>query len=68
MLSPFEYNNTKSNKIRDGLHAFNSIVLDDKVRWYSDELNSTYFQTQQEYDEHIQIVGGKQIDYGTIRV
>ena len=64
----FVYNNTKHCKIKDGLHAFNSIVLDEKLRWYSEELSSAYFQTQQEYDGYIKIIGGKPMDYGTIRV
>ena len=53
------------------IHVFNSLVLDDKLRWYSEELTREYFFyyfTQEKYDAYMSVVNNKPMDFTTIKV
>ena len=52
---------------KKAIQSFNSIVLDDKTRWYSEEMTPDYFASQQEYDGYINNIGGRTMDFATIR-
>ena len=66
-VSPIPFD-PKFAKIKDCIFAFNSIVLDEKLHWYSEELSPKCFQNELEYKQYITTIGGTPMDYGTIRV
>ena len=53
------------------IHVFNSLVLDEQLRWYSEELTRDYwlyFFTQEKYDAYMSTVNNKPMDFTTIKV
>eukprot|EP01084_Bolivina_argentea_P251166 421145_1 len=57
----------KFENILPAIHVFNSLVLDAKLRWYSEQITLSYFGTQAEYDAYMQTVNNKTMDFGTIK-
>eukprot|EP01084_Bolivina_argentea_P159039 277003_1 len=53
--------------ISPAIHAFNSLVLDEKLRWYSEKTTKEYFQTEFEFNNYMQIINDNPMDFGTIR-
>ena len=58
----------KYGPVTPAIHVFNSLVLDDSTRWYAEKLDENYWQTKQEYEGYKAKIGGKIMDFGTIRV
>eukprot|EP01084_Bolivina_argentea_P302245 521684_1 len=54
-------------KISSAVHAFNSLVLDAKLRWYSEEMSRDYFTSKKDFDNYMHTIDNNAMDFTTIK-
>eukprot|EP01083_Nonionella_stella_P188740 696394_1 len=55
------------SKLEPAIHVFNSLLLDDKTRWYSEKIAPDYFDTRAQFELYMDSVHNKPMDFSTIR-
>ena len=69
LLKPVRELNNLRKEVIPAVHVFNALMLDDKSRWYTEEITPQYWANLQEYETYCQkIKPSKPLDFATIRV